>query len=94
MKIFHAFPQSLRKNAETVPEIRPRQLSSTSIPIHSSLIIISSEATQIHCDLLTVSLNKATTECHVKNDKLTRIARSNYARCKHELCDPCLSFKV
>jgi hypothetical protein len=53
---FRGFPQSLQPNARTVPQIRPRPPTSTSLLIHYLLIFMPLDA--IKSELLTVSLNR------------------------------------
>jgi hypothetical protein len=54
--VLRGYPQSLKTNAGTVPEIKPWPLPSMSFPIHYSLIILSFDV--MHSEVLTASLNK------------------------------------
>ena len=42
--MYDGFPQSFQANVGIIPEVRPRQFPSTSLPIHHSLIMLHFDA--------------------------------------------------
>jgi hypothetical protein len=57
LRFVRHFSQSVQTNAETIPQLNSRPLSSLSYPVHFSSITPTFDA--IQCELLTILLNKS-----------------------------------